>query len=372
MLYVDTPTSREFGDLNIERSDASISIYVETTPVTQDIGQSRINLGNMVKDAIGQLEASGTDKRRISALQEQFDALLADDDYWTHQAHSLAILATPDYIRTYRLANKLTNMVEVSDRFHLKPLLRAITFPHAAHILAISENAVRLIEISGDLPPVICNVPNLPRDAASAVGKASINDRSASGRIHGSEGQKVHLAQYIRKADAALRPILLHAELPVILAATQPVEALVRSVSAISFLATTIAGSPDRLSEAELAAAARPVLDAYYEEQIADFQRLFEQRASANRATTDLSDAARAATFGGIDTLLVDIDSVVNGFVDEETGAVTFDEEGNARNYGVVDEIAGRALRTGARVLGVRRDDIPERKELAAVLRHPL
>jgi hypothetical protein len=84
--------------------------------------------------------------------------------------------------------------------------------------------------------------------------------------------------------------------LPVVLAATQPVEALVRSVSAIPLLARTIAGSPDHLSEAELANAARPVLDAHYRSQIADFHRNFEQRAGVNRATTDLSDAAQAAT----------------------------------------------------------------------------
>lgn len=372
MLYVDIPTSRELGELNLVRSDACVSLYLQTTPVTQDIAQSRINLGNMVKTAIGQLEQADVEKRRIWPLQEHFDELLADDAFWSHQAHSLAILATPERVLTYRLANRLSDIVEVSDRFHLKPLLRAITFPHAAYILAISENDVRLIEMSGDLPATAVKVPDLPRDAASAVGKSTINDRSASGRIHGSEGQKVRLAQYIRKADAALRPILMHTDLPVVLAATQPVESLVRSVSAIPLLPTTIAGSPDRLSEAELAAAARPVLDAHYKSKIEAFHRLFEQRAGANRTTTDLSDAARAATFGGIDTLLVDIDSVVDGFVDEETGAISLDATGDAKNYGVVDEIAGRALRSGARVLRVRRDDIPGGKDLAAILRQPL
>jgi hypothetical protein len=38
----------------------------------------------------------------------------------------------------------------------------------------------------------------------------------------------------------------------------------------------------------------------------------------------------------------------------------------------VVDEIAGRALRSGAKVFGVRKDDIPDRKSLAAILRSPL
>jgi PAS domain S-box-containing protein len=45
------------------------------------------------------------------------------------QAHSLAIFDTPDSIRTFRLATAITDTTEVSDRFHLKPLLRAIAFP---------------------------------------------------------------------------------------------------------------------------------------------------------------------------------------------------------------------------------------------------
>lgn len=372
MLYVDIPTSREFDDLNLIRSDACISIYLQTTPITHEIGASKINLGNLAKKAIGQLEAAGLEKRRIWPLQEKFDDLLADEEFWIHQAHSLAILATPDLLRTFRLANRLTDIVEVSDRFHLKPLLRAITFPHAAYLLAISENATRLIEVSADLPASEVKVPNLPKDAASAVGKATINDSGTGRRIQGVEGQKIRLGQYIRKVDNALRPILMHADVPLVLAATLPVESLFRSLSALPVLPRSIATSPDRMSAAELARAARPVLDAHYESQIEVFHRLFEQRAGQNRATTDISDAARAATFGGIDSLLVDIDSVVDGFIDEESGAVTFGTEGNAVNYDVVDEIAGRALRSGARVLGVRRASIPNSKGLAAILRHPI
>ena len=35
------------------------------------------------------------------------------------------MFATPDALRTFRLPNRLTTVVEVSDRYHLKPLLRA-------------------------------------------------------------------------------------------------------------------------------------------------------------------------------------------------------------------------------------------------------
>ncbi len=372
MLYVDMPTAKQIGELNQVRSDACISIYLKTTPLTQDIGESRIRLGQMVKTAITQLEESGLAKRRIWPLEEHFDHLLDDDDFWAHQANSLAILVTPEVIRTYRLANDLTDIVEVSDRFHLKPLLRAISFPNAAHVIAVSENAVRLIEVSANLPAIEIRVPDMPKDAASAVGKASINTSSPGRRVHALEGQKVRLGQYIRKIDAALRPILAKSDMPVVLAATLPVESLFRSISSITLLPQTIVTSPDNMSDAELATAARPVMDAYYESQIKEFRDTFEQRAGQNRTTSDISDAARAATFGGIESLLIDIDSVTNGLIDEETGAVTLQDKGDAVNYGVVDEIAGRALRSGARVMAVRKADIPGEKELAAILRYPL
>lgn len=374
MLYVDLPTSREIGDLDLVRSDACVSIYLATTPLTQKIGKSRTTLRQLVKDAIDQLEVAGIDKRRIWPLQEQFDTLLEDDDFWEHQANSLAILATPEKMITYQLANELLDMVEVSDRFHLKPLLRANTFPNAAHVLAVSENAVRLVLVTGDLPATEIRVPNMPKDAASAVGKASINDSGAGRRIQGKEGQKIRLGQYIRKIDAALRPVLKGSEIPVILASTLPVASLVRSILRVELLDDAIETSPDHMTEAELANAARPVLDAWYAMRIAEFRADYESNLGQNRATTDISDAARTATFGGIEKLLVDMDAVTPGTVDEVSGAVTFatDSDAGAGTYGVVDEIAGRALRTGARVLAVRKQDIPGEATLAAILRYAL
>lgn len=219
-----------------------------------------------MREAVNQLKAE-TDKRRLAALQEHLHDL-ADDEFWRFQAHSLAVFATPDLLRTYRLATKLVAIVEVSDRFHLNPLIRAVTFPHTAYVLAISENAVRLVEVSADLPATTVKVPDLPADAASAVGKSTINDRSPGGRVQGSEGQKTRLAQYIRKVDAALRPIIAGSDVPVILAATQPVESLFRSVSSIRALPQAITGGHDRASDADLASAASLILDAYYEKQL--------------------------------------------------------------------------------------------------------
>lgn len=373
MLYVDIPTRSEFSALSSARADACVSIYLKTTPVTQQTSASRIEFGNMIRETQRQLEEAGFDKRRLATLLEQLNDLLDDDEFWRHQANSLALFATPDMLRTYRLANELVPIVQVADRFHLKPFFRAVTFSHSAFILALSENAVRLVEMYADLPPTIVKVPGLPKDAASSVGKSTLNDRTFSGRIHGSEGQNVRFQQYVRQVDAALRPVLAGRETPLILAATGRLASVFPQINSYPHLLDEIvADSPDRLSDAELAQRARPILDKAYAQEIDAIRTLFDKRASEHRTTTDISDAARAATFGAINTLLLDIDSVVPGFVDDENGAVRFVEKDDAQAYGIVDEIAARAFASGARVLGVRRNEIPGGQELAAILRYPL
>lgn len=371
MLYVDVPTQPEFKKLNSVRADFCVSIYLTTTPLSQNIDASRIELGNLAKQAHAQLEAAGADKRRLADLMEYFDDLADDDEFWRLQANSLAVLATPDGVRTFRLANALSPMVQVSDRFHLKPLLRAITFPHSAFVLALSENAVRLVEVFSELPPVTVKVDGLPKDAASAAGKSTLNDRSHSRRVHGSEGQNVRLRQYARQVDSAVRAVLAGRDTPLILAATGRMASVFQSVCNYpNLLSDRIDDSPDRISDAELADAARPILDAFYRNEISELQGLYKARAEQGRATSELSDAARAATYGAIEAMLVDIDSVLPGSLDEVTGELTLADSSDATSYEVVDEIAGRALTSGAKVLGVRKDDLPEKGELAAILRY--
>jgi hypothetical protein len=371
MLHVDIPTPTEIRALAALRFEPAVSLFLPVTPETQHIGTARIELGNLLKQAEAQLEANGTPKRSIWPISEQVRDLMDDDEFWAHQANGLAIFVTPEAMRTYRLPTSLTAMVQVSDRLHLKPILRVMTFGQHAFILALAENEVRLIEMFADMPAEEVRVPDLPRDAASAAGKASVNSRNYSGRIGGGEGQGVLLRSYCRKVDAALRPVLAGRDEPLILAATEPLLSMYRAIGSHDTLADeAIVSSPVRTTPGDLARAARPILDALHQARLAEVRGLFAARAGEGRSTTQIDLAARAATTGAVDTLLVDIDEVVPGTVDDATGAVSFAEDATAQTYGVVDEIARRTLMAGGTVLAVRRDDIPDGKGLAAILRY--
>lgn len=369
MLHVDVPTLTEVRALVAARPEAAVSIYLPVTPETQHIATARIRLGQLAKEAAAQLEAAGAPKRTIWPILEQIEDLIADDAFWAYQANGLALLVTPERLLHFRLPTHVTETVQVADRFHLKPLLRTVSFPQHAFVLAISEARVRVVEVFADMDPREVKVPGLPRDAADALGTTTINDRFANDRIRGA-GQPTRLRQFARTVDAALRGLLAGREEPLILAATEPMLSVYRSVNTYAHLAPeAIHGNADHAPAHELATKARAVLDAAHARRVAEVRALFDARAASGRATTDISDAARAATLGAVEALLVDIDAVIPGRVDETTGAVTFAERDGWGSYGVVDEIAGRVLLTGGRVLGVRKPDIPGGAPLAAVLR---
>jgi hypothetical protein len=63
---------------------------------------------------------------------------------------------------------------------------------------------------------------------------------------------------------------------------------------------------------------------------------------------SDIAHAARAATYGAVDTLIFDIDEVVHGTVAEEDGAVTFADESLGRQLRDRRRDRRRALKSGA------------------------
>ena len=371
-LHTDIPTHTEVERLLAARDGPYVSIYVATTPITPDADAARIELKNLAAAAAEQLEAAGAERATVLDFRESLDELDEDEDFWAEQSHSLALFASATGMRTFRLPNRLTSEVQVADRFYVKPLLRAIAFPHAAFVLALAAGSVRLVEVARDGPAFTVDVPGLPSDAASAAGKASLADRSPDRRIQGSEGQKLRLRQYARKVDHALRGVLTGLELPLILAGTGPLDAIYRSLNSYPHLVDVgIPGSPENSSDEELAAAARGVLDEVYERELSAIRERFAVSFSRGLASSDVATVARAATQGAVDTVLVDIDEKMPGQVEEETGAVTFSDD-DAGSYGVLDEIARRVMLTGGEVLAVRKADVPDGAPVAAIFRYPL
>jgi hypothetical protein len=174
MLRIDIPSLAEFKALTAAKGNICVSIYVPTFPLHDQAHANRIAFKDLAKEALSQLEDAGTEKRRIEPLKEQFRHLggaiqeSADDnkyryrkhdpseeidEFWRAQANGLAVLATPDNLRMFRLADRPQPLSQVADRFHLTPIIRAMTSPHHIFVLALSEDAARLVHVFVNLPP---------------------------------------------------------------------------------------------------------------------------------------------------------------------------------------------------------------------------
>ncbi|MEV6904054.1 hypothetical protein [Amycolatopsis sp. NPDC051372] len=365
-LYTDIPTRSEIDALWRAEVPAAVSIYLQTAPTSPGEAE-RIAYKNGVREALAQL--GDVDQKDLAALAEQL-AVLEDEnsgDFWRHQARSLAVFATPASLRSFRLPNRLTPAAVGATRFFVKPLMRAVTFPQTAFVLALAQGSARVLETVPDAPPREVRVPDMPADVASAVGKASIKDRAPNRRVQGVEGQKVRMAQFSRLVDSALREVLPGHGVPLVLAATEPLDSIFRVHCRYPDLVPhSVPGNPEDRGDGELVAEARAVLDNWYASRLDEEKTTFNERFGQGRTSTDLADLARFATRGAVDTLFVDIDATVPGEVDD-LGAVTF---GASDAGGLVDEIARRAWLSGARLLAVRHEDVPGGGDVAATLRY--
>lgn len=185
MLHNDIPSHGEIAALAEVEGPTCITIVTPTEDAPQDHDKARIAFKDQVRSALASVE----DPAERKLFEAEYAELDDDDDFWRFQSRSLVTYATPERLVTFRLPNRLQALETVSDRFHLKPLLRSVTFPQTAFVLALAEGSVRLIEIAADQPADEVRVQGMPKNAADHAGKSSINSRTEAGRLSGSTAE---------------------------------------------------------------------------------------------------------------------------------------------------------------------------------------
>jgi hypothetical protein len=373
MEFRDTPTKADIERISAYREPGSVSIFLPTGTTPPEAERARIELKNHLAQALKQLEKAGVDKKRIAAIQHEGDVFIEDREFWRYQPRSLAVFLNGDVNEAYRIPDRLASTCDVAERFSVRPLLRVTTFPHRAFILALAGDSVRLIRVCPEEPPTVVEVPGIPRDVSDAVGPIAPGGRNSDLRHQGEEGHKVRMLEYATAVERAVRPILIAGADPLIVAAAEPLNGIFRNVNTYQLLVDElIPGSPEEKSEEDLASAARSILDKLYATKVAKLKEDFGSRVSAGTAVVDLNDVARAATYGAVEILIVDVDGRVPGTIDEVTGEVTLTDDDDSGNYGVVDEIVRRSFPSRAKVYALQAEDVPGGGPVAAAIRFPL
>src|SRR5215475_298020 len=114
ILPTDIPTRAQVDRLLAVREPWSVSVYLPTNPSSRGEAE-RIELKNLAREASTQLGQAGAAKADVAAIDDELADLVDDDELWRHRARSLALFLTPATSTTFRLANNLAAVVEVSD-----------------------------------------------------------------------------------------------------------------------------------------------------------------------------------------------------------------------------------------------------------------
>jgi hypothetical protein len=362
-----------------------LSLYQPTHRQHPDNQQDPIRFRNLVKT----LEASLRHRypaRDIRPLLAPFQTLAGNHDFWNHTLDGLAVLATSDLFKVYRLQRPVAELAIVADTFHIKPLLRILQSSDRYQILGLNRHAMRLFEGNRDALDEVEPGPGVPRTTddvlANESGELERKTRpygatATPGSItrHGTnvkeDATDHETERFFRAVDRAVMDHHSHPSgLPLLLAALPEHHHRFRAVSRNPLLAPeAIDIYPDDLSLDALRERAWRLVEPYYLERLRHLAEAYGTATSKGLGTDDIPQAAKAALAGRIATLLIEADRQIPGTLDDVTGAIMLDELANPEVDDLLDDLGERVLKTGGEVVIVPSGRMPTQTGIAATYR---
>lgn len=364
----------------------AVSIFVPTHRAGQEIRQDPIRLKNLVRQAEQQLINEGTRPAEARTLLEPVAGLIENAGFWRHQAEGLVVFRSPDVFRTYHVPFPVGEFVAVSDRFYIKPLLPLLINDARFYVLALSREAVRLLDCTRDgLEPV--SLPEMPQGIEQTLPEADgptpyLQRYSLpmggpeGGRVHGhgvgtEDVDVIKVKRYFHWVEEVLHQRLKEERAPLILACVEYEAPVYREVSAYRLILDEIvAGNPDGVPDEELHRKAWPIAGRYFEQARDKAVAEYHEGITKGRAGHTLTEVLTAAFQGRIATLFIPLGVRRWGRFDFNRLAL---EEHDCEQPGdeeLLDLATAQTLRQDGKVYGMKPEEIPGGHLLAAVYRY--
>ncbi len=374
---------RDVRDLSERVSDPSVSIYLPTHRAGPETEQDPIVLKGLLADAEELLAAEGLRSPEVADICTPARALLSDVEFLRHASDGLAVFLSEDFHLTLRVAIDVPELVVVTTRFHVKPLLRLFSPEGRFHVLALSRAMVRLFEASrqemreldlGGTPRSLDEALDLdvPERATQFHASAS-GSRGAPAIRHGAgiggEVDHEHTDRFLRSVDEGVAAVVGGHPAPLVIAADPALAARLRSLTRLpGVLDEGIAGNPDRSRPDELHERAWPIVERILlRDRRVALARYAEATGRGEPSTDELTTAVRAACEGRVDTLFVA--AGVQRWGRTEPTATIVHDVAEAGDEDLLDLAAVRTLLTSGVVHVLEPSDMPTPRSIAAILR---
>lgn len=367
------------------RSEWSISLFMPTHRAGRETEQDPIRFKNLLREVEDRLSAKGLRSPEVREMLKKPRRLLEDDGFWRRQSDGLAVFFSRDVFHFFRLPIEFTEMTVVSDRFHVKPLLPLLTSDGTFHILAISQNRLRLLEGTrhtvdeidlGDTPETLAATfpGGFPKKQLQSYTGTPSRGGTGTPLFHGhdpGDDMKKHIRQWFRTIDKAVAGLLADTRSPLVLAGVDTLFPLYKEVNTYPYLVEEgIPGNPDEMKPQDFFPLARTIVEPVFnKEREAGFMR-YRQLAGTGKTTTDVTEAVLAAYHGRVAVLFVALGVQVWGRFDPENNRVELRETPQPGDEDLLDFTATQTLLKEGAVFVVSPEEVPDQALVAAVLRH--
>jgi len=358
-----------------------VTMVLPTSPARGGGRQDPVRLKNLVEEAERRLKALGLRAPDAKAVLQPARELLDDGRHWLKGRGGLAVFLSPGWHHVVVSPVEFQELLVVSGRFHIRPLVQASQSDRRFFLLSLSRSGTRLFTGSRfEFTPV--EVPGMPQ-GIQVVEQYLVRERQlqahTGARPGGSPARVLHghgpgddpdddrVLEYFRQVDAAVVPHL-RARSPLVLAAVEYLVPLYRRATSWEDIpAEALLGSPDGVPDNELHRRAWNVIARRTEAERAAQLDRYAGLAAKGRASADLHEIAAALREARVETLFLADEAVVWG--SSQNGDWQVHEQPGPGDEDLLDRAAAETLRTGGVVYSLPGAELPSAAPHAAILR---
>jgi hypothetical protein len=379
-----TLSSDELKSLIATQEGYCISVYMPIYRSGAE-SQNQIRLRNLLRTAEDKLLTGGCRPQEAKTILEPAHGLIGNVTFWRQQGDGLAIFISPDLFRYYRLPVGFDELVVLSDRFYIKPLMQMVASDDCFYILTLSQNEIHLFESTRQHMREV-EISTIPKSLAEALQYDEPIKQARFHRFHrGSPGgnsmiaghspdmedSKENILKYFRQIDKGLREFLKDEQSPLILAGVDYLFPIYKEANTYArLMGEGIAGNPKGMSVEQLHRQAWDIAGAYFQRDENDAIAQYRQSSGTGLTSKDIIEIVPASYHGRVGVLFINKDCRQWGFFDSTTDNVRLNAKMEGDSEDLIDFAAIQTFLHSGTVFVLQPIKMPDDTPLAAVFRY--
>jgi hypothetical protein len=380
---MDVITRDDLEQLVKKQEFPAVSIYMPTHRAGPEVRQNPIRFKNLFQKAQAMLDDMGIPGNDILQAVQGVER---DNLFWSKQSEGLALFLSPNVFLSFRLPIPFDELVVVTERFHIKPLIGLLGSEGRFYVLALSLNGVRLLQSTGqsfkeatpeEVPPGIAEALKYDDPQSQLQFHTGANRPGAQrpamfhGHGVGIDETKDNIRRYFYQVDKGLRSVMRDENAPLILVGGDHLLSLYREANSYPHLLDQgIDLNPDALNDKELHERARCVVEPLFLKARQEEADQYRDLMGTGLTSNEIKEILQEASYGRVESLFVSADVQRWGVFDEKTGKAELHQRQEPGDRDLLDLAALYTFIKGGMVHAVTQDQVPDQSPICAIFRY--